>query len=147
MCNDGGGLPRFQIKQDMQETMQEMMDALMGRVPRGTGNGGVGGSGSGSGGSGGDGYSVAGSSTNVPMYGPDRLAFSQSTGMAGGSGNSGRSRNLTADQQVSSKVKPLQHRESEHSKLLPENIPAKYRDAVKRYFTEDLPSENPKSNQ
>lgn len=142
MCQDGGGLPRFEIKPDMQQTMQQMMDALMGRVPRGTGNGGVGGSGGGSGGSGGDGYSVAGSSANVPMYGPDRLAFSQSTGMAGGSGNSGRSRSLAADEQASSRVKPQKHRESEHSKLLPENIPAKYRDAVKRYFSDDLPKED-----
>lgn len=139
MCNDGGGLPRFEIKPDMQQTMQEMMDALMGRVPRGTGNGGIGGAGSGSGGSGGDGFSVAGSSTHIPMYGPDRLAFSQATGLAGGDGNSGNSRNLAEDQQATSQVKPEQHRKSEHSKLLPENIPAKYRDAVKRYFSDDAP--------
>ena len=139
MCNDGGGLPRFQIKADMQQTMQEMMDALMGRVPRGTGNGGVGGAGSGSGGSGGDGFSVAGSSTNIPMYGPDRLSFSQATGLAGGDGNSGKSRNLAANQQVASKVKPEQYRESEHAKLLPESVPDKYRDAVKRYFSDDIP--------
>ncbi|NWK55576.1 hypothetical protein HW115_08130 [Verrucomicrobiaceae bacterium N1E253] len=125
------------MKQDVQQTMQEMMNALMGRVPRGSGNGGVGGAGSGSGGSGSDGYSVAGNSTNVPMYGPDRLAFSQSTGMAGGHGNSGRSRNLASNQGAGSQVKPDQHRESEQSKLLPENIPAKYRDAVKRYFSDD----------
>ena len=137
MAKEGGGLPRFQIKPDVQQTMDEMMQALMGRVPRGSGDGGVGGAGSGSGGSGGDGFSVAGSSTNVPMYGPDRLMFSQSTGMAGrGGGKSGASKPINK-KQVTNQVKPTNQPINNHAKFLPENIPSKYKQAVKRYFSEE----------
>jgi|GEM_PF-6520400 len=137
MAKEGGGLPRFQIKPDVQQTMDEMMQALMGRVPRGNGNGGVGGAGSGSGGSGGDGFSVAGSSTNIPLYGPDRLMFSQSTGMAGrGGGNSGRNKRPSGDL-VSNQIKPTTQQKSTSAKILPENVPAKYKTAVKRYFSDE----------
>ncbi len=137
MCQDGGGLPRFQIKPDVNETMAQMMSALMGRVPRGTGQGGVGGAGSGSGGSGGDGFSMAGESTNVPMYGPDRLTFQQPSGMAGRDGRSGPVKPRGDNEQATSSVSPDTHRDTTNAKLLPDTIPAKYRDAVKRYFTPD----------
>lgn len=136
MAKEGGGLPRFQIKPDVQQTMDEMMQALMGRVPRGTGNGGVGGAGSGSGGSGGDGFSVAGNSTNVPMYGPDRLMFSQSTGMSGRGGNNSGQNKRPSGSQVSNQIKPTTQQKSTNAKILPENVPQKYKKAVKRYFSE-----------
>lgn len=125
--------------------MAQMLQALMGRVPRGTGRGGVGGAGAGSGGSGGDGFSVAGESTNIPMYGPDRLTFSQSSGLSGRDGSSGLADRPTPDEQPRNQVNPDSHRESEHAKLLPENVPAKYRQAVKRYFSQDaeIPAPNP----
>ena len=135
MCQDGGGLPRFQIKPDVSETMAQMMEALMGRVPRGTGQGAVGGAGSGAGGSGGDGFSMAGESTAVPMYGPDRLNFSQATGSAGRDGSSGALKPPGAGEHVGSQINPETHRDTSNAKLLPENTPAKYREAVKRYFT------------
>ena len=142
MAKEGGGLPRFQIKPDVDQTMAEMMQALMGRVPRGTGNGGVGGAGSGSGGSGGDGFSVAGNSTHIPLYGPDRLAFSQSTGMAGRGGGKSRGGKRPAGQQVSNRVKPTDQVESDNTKFLSENVPAKYKSAVKRYFSDVEGEEN-----
>lgn len=136
MCEDGGGLPRFQIKPDLSETMAQMMAALMGRVPRGTGNGGLGGAGSGAGGSGGDGFSMAGESTSVPMYGPDRLQFAQAaTGMSGHGGSSGGAKNRGSDEHVASQVNPDTHRDTTNARLAPEQTPAKYRQAVKRYFT------------
>ena len=137
MCKEGGGLPRFEIKPDVAQTMTEMMQALMAQAQSGQGKGGTGGSGGGMGGSGQDGYSVAGQSANIPVYGPDRLAFSDSTGRSGGQGNSGGSAKPTADQQPSNQVKPTDHRVSEHSKIIPENVPAKYKNAVKRYFSQD----------
>ena len=144
MCQDGEGLPRFQIKPDVNQTMEQMMAALMGRVPRGTGQGGVGGAGSGSGGSGGDGFSVAGQSTNVPMYGPDRLNFSAASGASGRDGRSGRTGPRDASERATSRVDPETHRNTTNAKILPDTIPAKYRDAVKRYFTPD--AENPPQN-
>lgn len=146
MCKEGGGLPRFQIKQDVAQTMEQMMAALMGRVPRGKGNGGVGGSGSGSGGSGGDGFSMAGQSVNVPMYGPDRLDFSQSGGARGHQGRSGQARKLLAGQQPKSSVTPEKHRDSEHAKLAPESVPGKYQQAVKRYFSQEMAPVGAKSS-
>ena len=137
MCQDGGGLPRFQIKPDVSETMAQMMAALMGRVPRGTGQGAVGGAGSGSGGSGGDGFSMQGDSTNIPIYGPDRLNFSMASGSAGRDGASGAIKPRGADEQDGSRINPETHRDTSNARLLPENTPAKYREAVKRYFTSD----------
>jgi hypothetical protein len=115
--------------------MEQMMAALMGRVPRGTGDGGVGGAGSGPGGSGSDGYSVAGNSANVPMYGPDRLNFSQATGASGRDGSPGPASKPGTGETSSSIINPDTHRDTTNAKLLPENIPAKYHQAVKRYFT------------
>ena len=137
MCKDGGGLPRFQVKADVAQTMEQMMQALMSRGQSGQGKGGTGGSGGGMGGSGQDGYSVAGQSANIPVYGPDRLAFSDASGRSGGQGTKGGAGNTIARQQPRNQVKPDQHRDPEHSKLLPENIPNKYQNAVKRYFSQD----------
>ncbi|MDA0765653.1 MAG: hypothetical protein O3A87_06335 [Verrucomicrobia bacterium] len=120
-----------------------MLQSLMGRVPRGTGDGGVGGAGSGSGGSGGDGFSVAGDSTNVPMYGPDRLSFSKSSGLSGRDGSSGPTSRPGPEEQPRSQINPELPRDAEHAKLSSESIPAKYRDAVKRYFTRDEESQPP----
>jgi hypothetical protein len=144
MCGDGEGLPRFQIKPDVNETMAQMMAALMGRVPRGTGQGGVGGAGTGSGGSGSDGFSMAGESTRVPMYGPDRLNFSAASGMSGRDGRSGATRPRDDTERAASSVNPDTHRDTPDARLLPDTIPAKYRDAVKRYFTPDtnVPPQN-----
>ena len=147
MCKDGGGLPRFQVKPDVAQTMEQMMQALMNQGRSGQGKGGTGGSGGGMGGGGQDGYSVAGQSANIPVYGPDRLAFSDASGMSGGQGDKGGAGNTIATQQPRNTVKPGQHRESEHTKLLSENIPNKYRNAVKRYFSQDSePGKTPTTN-
>jgi hypothetical protein len=143
MCQDGGGLPRFQIKPDVSETMNQLMEALMGRVPRGNGDGGVGGSGGGAGGSGGDGYSVSGDTTNVPVYGPDRLAFSQEGGGSGQDGSSGSPLRPGETEQPRNQVNPEEQHTAESAKFDPERVPEKYRGAVKRYFTEDAEAPTP----
>lgn len=141
MCNGGG--PRFQVKPDLAQTMAEMLDALMKRAG-GQGKGSTGGAGGGMGGSGQDGFSVAGNSANIPVYGPDRLAFSESSsGKSAHAGSGGRAGPSAAAQQPGSRVKPKEFREAGHAKILPENIPAKYRGAVKRYFSQDDTISNP----
>ena len=136
MCQ-GGGPPRFQIKQDVNQTMQEMMQALMNQGGSGTGQGKTGGAGGGMGGSGEDGFSMAGMSTNIPVYGPDRMAFSPATGRAGGAGKSRRGGGGVTIERPREKLDPDEHREPERTQLLPENIPEKYRTAVKRYFSQE----------
>ena len=72
------------------------------------------------------------------MYGPDRLQFAQpATGMSGRDGSSGAAKNPGSDEHVASQVNPDTHRDTTNARLLPESTPAKYREAVKRYFTRD----------
>jgi len=148
MCK-GGGPPRFQVKPDVNQTMEEMMQALMSRGSRGQGKGkGTGGAGGGSGGSGQDGYSIAGNSANVPVYGPDRLMFNQPSGATGrGGGTSGSAKKRIATQQPGTRVNPTEHRDSEHAELAPENIPTKYESAVKRYFSQETATESNAKNE
>ena len=117
--------------------MQEMMQALMQQNNRGTGQGGTGGSGSGMGGSGEDGFSMAGQSTNIPVYGPDRMAFAPSTGQSSRGGNSRRGKVGIATERPREELQPDELRDSEQAQLLQENVPDKYRNAVKRYFSQD----------
>lgn len=135
----GQCMPRFQIKQDMASTMQQMLDALMARAGEGEGQGGDGGVGGGPGGGGQDGYSVAGNSAAIPAYGPNRLNFSQSqltasrgTGLKPGQGEAGKGTSPTNAEAPD----PEEFRENENQAIVPDNIPAKYREAVKRYFSD-----------
>ena len=135
-------MPRFRVKQDMASTMQQMLDALMARAGNGEGKGGDGGVGGGAGGGGQDGYSVAGNSAAIPAYGPNRLNFSQSeltasrgSGMKPGKGKStGVNKPSTAEA-----PKPTEFRENKNQTIVPDNVPAKYREAVKRYFSQPEP--------
>ena len=138
MCKEEGGLPQFKVQADVQQTMDQMMKALMARVPRGTGNGGVGGAGSGAGGSGGDGFSTAGNSVNVPLYGPDRLMFPQGGGLAGSHGmNSGGGRRPAPERAENNSVKPKVQEVGSSLKLAKDDVPHKYKQAVKRYFSDE----------
>lgn len=132
----------------MTKTMQQMLDALMARAGNGEGTGGNGGVGGGAGGGGQDGYSVAGNDSAIPAYGPNRLSFSASeptmangSGTRKGSGKSGQPTGSTP----SDVVKADDFRKNSQQALVPDNIPAKYRAAVKRYFStpEKSPSPNP----
>lgn len=139
-------MPRFRVKQDMTSTMQQMLDALMARAGNGEGEGGDGGVGGGPGGGGQDGYSVAGNSAAIPAYGPNRLNFSQSQLTAsrgkatnqGGTGPTGKVDPTTAEAPETETF-----RENENQTIVPDNIPAKYREAVKRYFSQPEKSPAP----
>ncbi len=125
------------MKPGIQKTMKQMLESLLGRVPKGEGDGPKpGGNGGGPGGGGQDGYSVAGDSSNIPAYGPDRLQFSNSqlsSSRGSGLGQKGRSggQASSAENQIETET----HRNPAETTISPEAIPAKYRDAVKRYFT------------
>jgi len=139
-------MPRFRVKQDMASTMQQMLDALMARAGSGEGKGGNGGVGGGPGGGGQDGYSVSGNSAAIPAYGPNRLNFSQSEltssrgqGLRKGIGQS-NGKNIPAEGEAPT---PTEFRENKNQTIVPDNIPAKYREAVKRYFSSSDESPNP----
>jgi len=121
--------------------MQQMLQALMNQNG-GEGKGGSGGFGGGGGGGGQDGYSVAGNAS-LQAYGPNRLQFSQSeptraTGSKlGGNKGTGKSNTVSLP---SDSVKTDTFRTPAESVIIPENIPDKYREAVKRYFSNNDPS-------
>lgn len=123
--------------------MQQMLNALLSQAAGGEGEGGSGGVGGGGGGAGQDGYSVAGSTASLPAYGPDRLTFSQSQAAlakSGGKGGKGRGKPAPIATQGQSAVSADDYREPTTTTISSENIPPKYREAVKRYFSIDDPS-------
>jgi len=115
-----------------------MMQALMAQATSGMGKANSGGSGAGSGGGGQDGYSVAGNSTNIPAYGPDRLQFSNSqitsSSGSGDSKNTGSHGDIEVETPSSSIINDAVKTSPENT-IIPENIPEKYRSALKLYFT------------
>ncbi|MBK1829235.1 hypothetical protein JIN77_00715 [Verrucomicrobiaceae bacterium R5-34] len=144
MCR-GDGPPKFGVKPDVAGTMHQMLDSLMKRA-QGQGKGKTGGAGGGVGGSGQDGFSVAGNDVNIPVYGPDRLAFSETSSGKSTASSSKRGVGVQrSSQKPADQIAPDQHRKSENAKLLPENIPAKYRNAVKRYFSQEDEASTPQS--
>ncbi len=130
--------PQFQAKQDMAKTMQQMLEALMKKAGNGDdrkqGQGQGGGQGAGSQ----DGHSVTGDYSGIPAYGPDRLQFSDGPAMgSSGQGLQSGKRGKGAAQHESNQIETKTHRETSRGAIAPENIPSQYRDAVKRYFSQE----------
>ncbi|YCM44424.1 hypothetical protein V2O64_00130 [Verrucomicrobiaceae bacterium 227] len=129
--------------------MQQMLDSLMARAGGSEGTGGNNGIGGGAGGGGQDGYSVAGNDSAIPAYGPNRLNFSASeaTAATGSSRKPAQGKSAPGTAPLpSSAVKPDEFRENINQTIVPDQVPAKYRDAVKRYFTTSDESPRPESN-
>ena len=132
-CRGGKDL-QFNLRQSLNDTLKEMMEALNARPGQGQGQGGIGQGGQGGGGSG-SGYSMPG--TNLPAYGPPRLQFSAGgPGRGGdGKGGSGKSGQGNARQVISGQATLDPSRDHATPPPPVDRIPAKYRDAVKRYFS------------
>ncbi|MBI3986486.1 MAG: hypothetical protein HY343_06180, partial [Lentisphaerae bacterium] len=137
MCQ-GGGLPS-DGKQDLAATLEQMLAALKMGKGRGSGEGGIGVAGGGiAGGDASDGYWSGGTSPiNVPVYGPSRALSPSRASSRGGGGEEGAycppgaSVRTAASETLTVPEKERGGGES----VPPENIPEKYRDAVKRYFS------------
>jgi hypothetical protein len=72
------------------------------------------------------------------------LNFSDSDQAGGSKGRPGKTGQGPLDDQPRNRLNPDTHRETDHAKLHSENVPAKYRSAVKRYFTpDDTPEPTP----
>lgn len=131
---------RFSVNQELKTTLEQMLSAMMmGRS--GTGISGIAGGGI-VGGDINDGYSVGGASAiNVPVFGPARsLSFSDSAAGSGNakSGASGRGAALLTAE-ATDKLTVKEKAPDAGESLPPENIPDKYREAIKRYFNpEDI---------
>ena len=136
MCRGQG---KFDAADDVRSTLQQMLSAIMQRRcgnSEGTGPGMAGGGIIG--GDINDGYTVGNfSSLNVPVSGPERAAYS-SPAAGVGMGQQGRGKGSGRGQPGPEvKKESLSARESSPlrgERLQMEQVPEKYRDAVKRYF-------------
>ncbi|HCE45692.1 MAG TPA: hypothetical protein DET40_19285 [Lentisphaeria bacterium] len=134
-----GGSPNFDMRKKLGSTLQQMLDALK-MLSRGDkGSAGTGGQGSASGTGEGmfggvpdNGYqSGMNSPLNIPVFGPQRTSFESGHGN-GAQGPSG----IRIDKNASEKLsRPQAGRSEGKEKGVPyENVPGKYREAVKKYF-------------
>lgn len=137
MCRGQG---TFDAADDVRATLQQMLSAIMQRRcgnSEGTGPGMAGGGIIG--GDINDGYTVGGfSSLNVPVSGPERAAYSPPAAGAGmglqgrgkGSGRGQPGPEVKKERLTARESSPLRG-----ERLQMEQVPEKYRDAVKRYFS------------
>lgn len=133
---------RFSVNQELKITLEQMLAAMM--MPRsgtGTGTSGIAGGGI-VGGDINDGYSMGwASALNVPVFGPARsLPFSDSAA-GGANAKSGASCRGAAPLPAvaTDKLTVPEKAPDAGESLPPENIPEKYREAIKRYFNpEDI---------
>ena len=145
-----GGVPKFGIPQDMIGTMKQLLEAMLGR----NGAPGSGAQAGQSWGSGGIGIGLAGSGSDgsympgyhqlrLPMFGPARLRFqSQASRMSGrsGRGAGGRAGNSGAAAMETLRDTMEATRGQEGGQADLQSVPERYRDAVKRYFSEPFSS-------
>jgi len=119
-------------------TRKEMLEALHNQNKGGNGPGGGGGAGGGAG-NGGKGGRMR-NNRNTPMFGPGRSNFGRSgqglgmgAGQGQGKGNGkGRTPKLSANNSIESSKK----RDTKTSQATRTNVPSKYKDAVKRFYSE-----------
>ena len=139
-CQSGN---KFRVP--LQQTMQQMLQSLMNNCNRGQGEGrdGQNGAGAGQGGTASSGSSASGyMQQNMPIYGPTRLEYDM-PGLAYGEYKPGagrtRSRGKVA---VGSDLEGSSTLEGSDNRLDADAVPLKYKDAVKKYFSEPNKNES-----
>ena len=134
------GQSPFPSSPGMKETLEEMLAAIFSRAGNSRGSSGMGGSGGGFGGDINSGFTTNSfSQLNVPVLGPERMRFERSPNSRagkGGEGDSGRDGVSMAKAQESRRLE-IENRETTRVESLQmELAPEKYREAIKRYFSE-----------
>jgi len=133
-----GSAPKFEIPQlDVNATLEQLLEALLGQNQPNQGGPGPGGQGGGPGGTGPSGNAMPGYSLDLPVAGPQRMQFDPLSSQSGaGNGEGGTARPAPLPETAESgSIRPTETGRGESSGISPENIPEPYRDAVKRYFT------------
>ncbi len=129
-----GKAPKFEVPElDVNDTIEQMLKALLGQNPGDGANG----QGAGMGGNGPQGAAMDGFPMDLPVVGPDRLDFEPNANSAtegNGNGTGGTIAPLPETAEAGS-LKPTETRQGKSSTLSPESIPEPYREAVKRFFT------------
>lgn len=140
MCN-GQGPPKFG-KGECQATLEQMLAAMMMRLLGGQGgegptpSQGTGSRGPGLGGDSSDGFWMSGNTPlNIPMQGPARTRFdATAAGVKGNAGAGGRHGSV-ATTTVDTSLKDAPGATIDSHTMPLDEVPPKYRDAVKRYFS------------
>jgi hypothetical protein len=137
-----GGQPGFCNGQGMAEqAMAQMLAALRGRAQGGRqgnspGSGGAGGLGA----IGGSGSAMEGMQLEVPIIGPPRVNMRKPPTSRGGKGNEARQTNGSGESQQAADQNTLPTATTSQPggrAWRPEDVPPKYRDAVKSYFSDE----------
>ncbi len=152
MCRgDGEGPPKFPWPQDLAETMEQLMQALIPKPGNGSGSGkkpgGQGGEGQGASGDSDSGYSMQGNIPRLPMFGPPRSRTSRNAGpQMGGAGRNGNGAGKNGPEQNADVGKDSVAAETKRPEsgqgAATEAVPEAYREAVKRFFSPE-PATNP----
>lgn len=136
----GGQDMQFRIPEDLKSTLQQLLAGMAMRMGGGMGGqpgmGGVGPAGAGIGGSG-DGYFMQGNSPlNVPVHGPNRMHFASPSEarMTGVGGRRADGTPIRVGAGASDVVEGAGEAGIGTRSMPVEDIPEKYREAVKRYF-------------
>lgn len=143
MCRGGDGPPKFPWPQDLEQTMQQLMQSLIPKLGGGSGQGskpgGAGGEGQGASGDSESGFSMQGKAPRLPMFGPPRSRFQRNAGpQLGGSGKSGAGSGKGPERDADvgrDEVATQTKRSAAGEGAGTEAVPEKYREAVKRFFS------------
>jgi hypothetical protein len=134
--------PQFSWPQDLAATLQQLMRSLV--QCRGSGaseSDNAGGAGPGIAGFSEHGYWMRGRSQRLPVYGPDRMSFARTSRMQAGGGGPGGGRAAEVETAGSS-VRPRETKTSGEA-IAAQAVPEPYREAVRRYFSENKTEEDP----
>jgi len=137
-CN--GQCMKFNIpRPDVNQTMQQLLEGLMCQNPGTTPNSKTGGGGMGAGGTGPTGSAEPGfPMSDLPVIGPERMQFQPASLGEAGNGKSDKNAGHAPlpTRAETGTLKQAETRSGSSGTPDPESVPALYRDAVKRYFSE-----------
>jgi hypothetical protein len=122
---------------DVNKTMQQLLEGLMGQNPGHNLGDGMGGGGMGGGGTGPTGNAAPGfGMSDTPILGPQRMMFDPASlgGSTDGKGKTGKTGDLTQNAETGN-LAPTEAPKETRIAPDPQSIPEPYRDAVKTYFT------------
>lgn len=142
-----GKLPKNKLNAppNMEKTLEQMLQAMMNKVPKPRDGNGQPQQGEMPGGAqGGDGMGNGGNSGiamgNLPLYGPERLNFDSP--QSGSAGNDNSSKGLGRNAKVlpeHNRHQPSNSRDSHSSKLPRGKVPESYRSAVRKFYSQPKP--------
>ena len=138
MCQ---GQLRFDVRQNMRSTLEQMLAAITMRICNGEGSmPGMGRGGSGLGGGDSDGFWMGGQSPlDVAVYGPERRAYRSSAAGGSGSGQGKGPGDHRIGKRETDRVAPAANGPVAAESMPLENVPENYRESVKRYFSAEEP--------